>query len=44
MDVITAIKERRAYRSLGPFEVSEELIRELALAQRMISWGISLKL
>lgn len=30
MDVITAIGERRAYRSLAPVEISDELIRDLA--------------
>ena len=30
MDVIKAIKERRAYRSLKPVKITEELIRDLA--------------
>jgi nitroreductase len=30
MDVRTAINERRAYRSLEPFEVTEDLIKDLA--------------
>jgi nitroreductase len=30
MDVIQAIKERRAYRSLDPVEISEDLVKDLA--------------
>jgi nitroreductase len=30
MDVFHAIEERRAYRSLGPVEITEDLIRDLA--------------
>ncbi len=30
MDVIQAIKERRAYRSLAPVEITEDLVKDLA--------------
>lgn len=30
MDVVQAIKERRAYRSLAPVEITEDLIKDLA--------------
>lgn len=35
MNVIEAIRERRAYRSLDPIEATEELIRDLAEAARL---------
>jgi nitroreductase len=30
MDVAQAIRERRAYRSLDPVEITEDLIKDLA--------------
>jgi nitroreductase len=35
MDVIEAIRRRRAYRSLEPFEITEELVRDLAGAAQL---------
>jgi nitroreductase len=35
MDVQEAINERRAYRSLDPVEINEELVRELAESARL---------
>ncbi len=35
MDVIQAIKERRAYRSLEPVEISEALIKDLAACAQL---------
>ena len=35
MDVINAINERRAYRSLEPVKITEELVRDLAESARL---------
>ncbi|UCE36461.1 MAG: nitroreductase family protein [Thermoplasmata archaeon] len=35
MDVKEAIQKRRAYRSLAPFEISEALIKELAISAQL---------
>lgn len=35
MDVIQAIKERRAYRSLAPVEITDDLIKDLARNTRL---------
>ncbi|MBI4350305.1 MAG: nitroreductase family protein [Elusimicrobia bacterium] len=35
MDVIQAIEKRRAYRALGPVEITDGLMRELASAARL---------
>jgi nitroreductase len=35
MDVVRAIEERRAYRSLDPVEITDELVHELATAAQL---------
>lgn len=35
MDVVEAIRERRAYRSLDPIDATDELVRDLAEAARL---------